>query len=111
MLNPDVKKQIDDVVGRIEGQESVRTRGRSRYLRKALTKIMNMSPAEFKDYEPKNGWEEAMAHQRRMMLKENGSSTTAIKAATELMGEKFDSKEKAEESPAVQGPVGIQLAN
>jgi|SRR5579862_995826 len=111
MLNPDVAKQIDDQVARIEGQDAVKTRGKSRYLRKALTKVMNMSPTEFAAYEPKNGWEEAMARQRRRACMDNASSTTAIKAITELMGEKFDSKEKAEDTPATPGPVGIQLSN
>ncbi len=112
--NPDINAQINDTIARIEGEEAVKARGRSRYLRKAATKIMNKKSVA--DYEPENGWEEAMKNVRSLATKPNGTAVTAVKCLAEIMGEKFDPKEKAEEdkaaaAQAAQGPVGIRLAN
>lgn len=56
-----------------------RTRGRSRYLRKALVRIFQMSPEDRKTYEPKNGWEEAAkAHLDRCLALKGGTAAMAF---------------------------------
>lgn len=56
-----------------------RTRGRSRYIRRALVKIFRMSPEERKRYKPADGFEEAaLKHFDRCMDATRGTASMAF---------------------------------
>ncbi len=101
---PNIDKMMTIAIENAEGA-IYKVRGRSRYLRKALTYVNGKSPEEFKAFEPRNGYEEAMANLRAMSCKRNGSAVSAIKTQAEILGEKFDPKEKPEKDEANVKPT------
>lgn len=70
-----------------------RTRGRSRYIRRALVKIFRMSPEDRKKYKPMDGFEEAaIKHFERCLTDARGTAAMAFLQIA--LGEKASVVEK-----------------
>lgn len=65
-----------------------KTRGKSRYIRKALTYVFGMSAEEFEKFEPRNGYEEAATALRKRTSASGQVGTAAFITLRDSIGEK-----------------------
>jgi hypothetical protein len=82
-----------------------KTRGKSRYVRRAITYIFNLSPAEFAAFVPRNGYDEAA-----IALRKRCADTKFGNAALTLLRDSLgESPAKNNmDKPSPQGP-GMEL--
>jgi hypothetical protein len=96
--NPDVNDLIEQANETLSDSKD-RTRGKSKYIRKALVKVGRMSPKEFAAYEPKDMFE-AMA-MNIIGMAANGSKASAVSAVKEIkdaLGENVKASSNAKET-------------
>jgi len=82
-----------------------RTRGKSRYIRKALTYVFGLSKEEIEKFEPRNGYEEAaLALRHRCAL-----SGTAGNAAFSTLRDSLGEKVREENTGKAAGGPGLTV--